>query len=63
MSETESPSQRTDWRRIGLIATILFVPGGFVLGGILAARRLRASTEGNDDASPSASPEPHAHEE
>lgn len=32
---------KTNWRRIGLVATILFVPGGFLLGASMAARRLR----------------------
>lgn len=30
---------RKDWTRIGLIAAVFLVPGGFVLGGALAARR------------------------
>ena len=25
---------KTNWRRIGLVATILFVPGGFLLGAV-----------------------------
>ena len=32
---------KTNWRRIGLVATILFVPGGFLLGASMAARRMR----------------------
>ena len=32
---------KTNWRRIGLVATILFVPGGFLLGASMAAKRLR----------------------
>ncbi len=32
---------RKDWTRIGLIAAVFLVPGGFVLGGALAARRYR----------------------
>ncbi len=30
---------RKDWNRIGLVAAIFLVPGGFILGGALAARR------------------------
>jgi hypothetical protein len=30
---------RKDWTRIGLIAAVFLVPGGFVLGATLAARR------------------------
>ncbi len=33
---------QTDWRRIGLAAAILLLPGGFVLGATLAARRRKA---------------------
>ncbi|MEG3176908.1 hypothetical protein U1872_11765 [Sphingomonas sp. RB3P16] len=32
---------RKDWNRIGLAAAVLLVPGGFLLGAALAARRLR----------------------
>lgn len=52
MSEPAKPPQRTDWKRIGLIATVLLVPGGFVLGGVLAARRLRAIAEAADTDAP-----------
>ena len=31
---------KTNWRRIGLVATILFVPGGFLLGASMLARRM-----------------------
>ena len=52
MSERERPpehsKEKTDWRRIGLIATVLLVPGGFLLGGALAARRMRAGALEND---------------
>ncbi|RZM20164.1 MAG: hypothetical protein EOP67_55000 [Sphingomonas sp.] len=34
--------ERKDWIRIGVAATVLLVPGGFVVGGLLAARRYRA---------------------
>jgi hypothetical protein len=37
----EKPREKTNWRRIGLVATILFVPGGFLLGASMAARRRR----------------------
>ncbi|WP_374146603.1 hypothetical protein [Sphingomonas sp. 28-63-12] len=30
---------RKDWNRIGLAAAVLLVPGGFILGATLAARR------------------------
>lgn len=33
--------ERKDWNRIGLAAAIVLVPGGFLLGAALAARRLR----------------------
>lgn len=36
---------KTNWRRIGLVATILFVPGGFVLGASMLARH-RQKREG-----------------
>jgi hypothetical protein len=29
------------WNRIGLVATVCLVPGGFILGATLAARRYR----------------------
>lgn len=35
----EKPREKTNWRRIGLVATILFVPGGFLIGASMAARR------------------------
>uniref|UniRef100_UPI0035CAFD21 hypothetical protein n=1 Tax=uncultured Sphingomonas sp. TaxID=158754 RepID=UPI0035CAFD21 len=31
--------ERKDWNRIGLAAAVVLVPGGFVLGAVLAARR------------------------
>ncbi|WP_242185030.1 hypothetical protein [Sphingomonas sp. CARO-RG-8B-R24-01] len=34
---------RKDWTRIGVVAAVLLVPGGFVLGGLLATRRYRAA--------------------
>lgn len=37
----DKPPEKTNWRRIGLTAAVLFVPGGFLLGGALAARRYR----------------------
>jgi hypothetical protein len=33
--------ERKDWNRIGLAAAVVLVPGGFLLGAALAARRLR----------------------
>lgn len=33
--------ERKDWNRIGLAAAVLLVPGGFLLGGALAAWRYR----------------------
>ena len=45
MSDGEPPKEKTDWRRIGLIATVLLVPGGFLLGGAIAARRMRERAE------------------
>jgi hypothetical protein len=49
---------RKDWTRIGVAATVLLVPGGFVLGAVLAARRYRAAqatkageADGSDGAS------------
>ncbi len=32
---------RKDWTRIGVAAAVLLVPGGFVLGAVLAAHRLQ----------------------
>ena len=32
---------RKDWTRIGVAATVVLVPGGFVLGAVLAARRVQ----------------------
>lgn len=52
MSELPRAPDKTDWRRIGLIATVLLVPGGFVLGGVLAARRMRAIAEAADTDAP-----------
>ena len=48
MKDKDAPAERTDWKRIGLIATVLLVPGGFLLGGVLAARRMRAAVEKDD---------------
>ena len=46
MSAPELPKARTDWRRIGLIATVTLVPGGFLLGAALAVRQMRAGAVG-----------------
>ncbi len=47
MSDPDPQKQRTDWRRIGLIAAVTLVPGGFLLGAALAVRRMRAKAEVN----------------
>lgn len=39
---------RKDWNRIGLVAAIFLVPGGFILGGALAARRAGKAMGGAD---------------
>ena len=39
---------RKDWTRIGTVAAVLLVPGGFVLGGLLAARAYRAGRAAKD---------------
>ena len=44
MSE-QGPKPATDWRRIGLIAAVTLVPGGFLLGAALAMRRMQARAE------------------
>ncbi|WP_404373582.1 hypothetical protein AB5I39_08300 [Sphingomonas sp. MMS24-J45] len=44
MSE-DAPREKTDWRRIGVIAAVTLVPGGFLLGAALALRRMRAEAE------------------
>lgn len=36
---------KTNWRRIGLVATILFVPGGFVFGASMLARQRQKRAE------------------
>ena len=42
---------RKDWTRIGLIAAVFLVPGGFVLGATLAARRAgKAISDASDSA-------------
>ena len=46
---------KTNWRRIGLVATILFVPGGFLLGASMAARRMRKDATAPEPA-PSSDP-------
>ncbi len=48
MSEP-GPKPATDWRRIGLIAAVTLVPGGFVLGAALAIRRMQAKAERDQD--------------
>lgn len=44
MSADDS-KEKTDWRRIGLIAAVTLVPGGFLLGAALAMRRMQAKAE------------------
>jgi hypothetical protein len=39
---------RKDWTRIGLAAAVVLVPGGFLLGAALAARRLRTTAARKD---------------
>ena len=41
----EELEEKTDWRRIGLIAAVTLVPGGFLLGAALAVRRMRAKAD------------------
>lgn len=41
----DAPKEKTDWRRIGLIAAVTLVPGGFLLGAALAMRRMQAKAE------------------
>lgn len=40
---------RKDWNRIGLVAAVLLVPGGFLLGGAMAARRYRQAKDDTDE--------------
>lgn len=39
---------RKDWNRVALTAAVVLVPGGFLLGAALAARRLRAKPRDTD---------------
>ena len=39
---------RKDWNRVALTAAVGLVPGGFLLGAALAARRLRAKPRDTD---------------
>jgi hypothetical protein len=41
--------ERKDWNRIGLTAAVVLVPGGFLLGAVLAARRYRAGAGRRQD--------------
>jgi len=43
---------RRDWQRIGLAAAVLLVPGGFVLGATLAARRAQKARAAAAEAAP-----------
>jgi len=52
----EKPREKTNWRRIGLVATILFVPGGFLIGASMAARRRRKAGAPAPEAPQSDSP-------
>ena len=50
--------EKTNWRRIGLVATTLLVPGGMVIGGLIAARRWRARANAADPGGETATPAP-----
>ncbi|WP_029623634.1 hypothetical protein [Sphingomonas sp. PAMC 26617] len=39
---------RRDWTRIGIAAAVVLVPGGFVLGAVLAARRVQQARAAAD---------------
>ena len=43
---------RKEWNRIGLAAAVILVPGGFLLGAAVAARRLREKTRDRDAVPP-----------
>lgn len=43
---------RKDWNRIGLAAAVVLVPGGFLLGAVLAAQRLREKARIKDEVPP-----------
>jgi hypothetical protein len=49
---------RKDWTRIGLAAAVVLVPGGFLLGATLAARRLRANAREKADLTAPDTPAP-----
>ncbi|MFZ5796752.1 MAG: hypothetical protein ACRCS5_02855 [Sphingomonas sp.] len=40
----------TNWNRIGLAAAVVLVPGGFLLGAALMARRYRQKSVGDSAA-------------
>jgi len=48
---------QTNWRRIGLAAAIILLPGGFVLGATLAARRRQAKKGPEQDAPAQVAPQ------
>ncbi|MBY0518873.1 MAG: hypothetical protein K2P79_00415 [Sphingomonas sp.] len=54
----DKPPEKTNWRRIGLTAAVLLVPGGFLLGGALAARRYRKGIGAADRAETTPNPDP-----
>ena len=43
---------RKDWNRVALTAAVVLVPGGFLLGAALAARRLRERARDKEPAGP-----------
>ncbi|MDX5982807.1 hypothetical protein [Sphingomonas echinoides] len=44
----------TNWNRIGLAAAVVLVPGGFLLGAALLARRYRQKSGGDSTPMPDA---------
>lgn len=42
--------ERKNWNRNGLAAAVVLVPGGFLLGVALAARRYRAAAKQDEGA-------------
>jgi hypothetical protein len=44
----------TNWNRIGLAAAVVLVPGGFLLGAALLARRYRQKSVGDSMPMPDA---------
>ncbi|MGY2734242.1 hypothetical protein ACVWYO_001916 [Sphingomonas sp. UYP23] len=44
--------ERKDWNRVALTAAVVLVPGGFLLGAALAARRLRERVRDKPEVAP-----------